>query len=49
MSGAAVTVLLAVALIVIVVDAQGGSSAWLNRVVPLIDDVGRRSVQLGVS
>lgn len=44
----AVAVLLAVVLIVGVVDAQGGSSGWLNRIVPLIDDVGRRAVQLGV-
>lgn len=48
-TAAAAAVLLAVVLIVGVVDAQGGSSAWLNRIVPLIDDVGRRAVQLGVS
>jgi hypothetical protein len=43
-------VLLQLLLLLIVgdVNAQVASSAWLSRVVPLIDDVGRRAVQMGV-
>jgi hypothetical protein len=50
MSGSLLLLLLLLLLCVTIdVNAQVASSTWLNRVVPLIDDVGRRAVQLGVS